>query len=463
MNDETITAISTPLGYNAIGIVRISGKDAIKILNNIFRSTKSQDLFSVPSHTVLYGHIFNNTDGKTPIDEVLATIMRAPRTYTKEDMVEISCHGNPILLQNILGIVLKAGAKPAEPGEFTKRAFMNGRIDLSQAEAVIDLINAKTEEASKLALKHLNGTLSRYAKNLQDSINEILIMIESNIEFIEDGVSEINYKLIKEKLFNITSEIQKLIKSYDHGSIIKNGITCAIIGKTNVGKSSLLNILTGNPQRALVTHIPGTTRDLIEELVSINGTFFRFFDTAGLKKPKGIIEEKSIDITLKCIEDAMCVIFIIDGSKPLGTRDIEIWKKVLNKPNIIAINKIDLKQKTSSEKVQKTFSVKTILGISCKDNIGIEKLKDSLLLLSKNICSQSNDSEVIINNFRHKNLLEKAGISIKDAISAIENKLSLEFIASDLKNSIEYIQELTGERVTGNILDDIFSKFCIGK
>lgn len=463
MDNETIAAISTPLGQGAIGLIRISGKDAINVLGKVFRLKNPVDFSTVPSHTVHYGHIVDINNGNVPIDEVLVTIMRAPRTYTREDTVEISCHGGFLILQKILDNVIKAGARLAQPGEFTRRAFLNGRLDLTQAEAVIELINAKTEEASRLAIRHLNGDLSRYIKSIQDGVGEILMLLEVNIDFPEDDVPEINYLEIKDRLSRLTCSLAKIIETYEHGRIIKNGIKTAIIGKANVGKSSLFNILIDNPSRALVTPIPGTTRDFIEESVNIKGRLFSLIDTAGLKKPRGIIEEEVLNLTNRCIVDTSCIIFLLDGSKPLSKKDLEIWEMISDKPKVVVINKIDLLQRISIEKIKGMFHVENIMSISCKENIGIDKLENALLGIADKIYNYQSDLDIIVMNIRHKNILENVKKSLEDAIYAIDTKLSPEFVATDLKHAIENFQELTGERITERVLDDIFSRFCIGK
>lgn len=463
MDNDTIAAISTPVGQGAIGIIRISGNDAFSILKKIFHPKSQIDISNIPSHTIHYGHILDDKNGNIPIDEVLVMIMRAPRTYTKEDMAEINCHGSRIVLQKILDIVIKAGARLAGPGEFTKRAFLNGRIDLSQAEAVIDLINAKTEEASKLAIEHLKGDLSINIKRIQHEIKEILTTLETDIDFPEEDVPLIDYNQVRERLSNLAKYLKQLIDTYRDGRIFKDGISTAIIGKANVGKSSLFNILVENPSRALVTHIPGTTRDIIEESVNINGRLFRFIDTAGLKTPRGIIEERSLELTQKYLEEAMCVIFLLDGSKVLQTKDLEIWGLIKNKPNIIVINKIDLPQRISIKKVHEMFRGEEIIKISCKENTGIDELKSRLLEICNKDIKTNDNSDLIITNLRHKNILEKTSLYIENAQSAIDNNLSTEFIAADLRHALENLQEITGEKVSETILEDIFSKFCIGK
>lgn len=466
MQSDTITAIATPQGESALGIVRISGPRALEILKKIFHpsSPSATDISQILSHSVHHGYIKNTTNNNSHLDEVLVTVMRAPRSYTKEDIVEISGHGNPLILSRILDNLIKAGARLAEPGEFTKRAFLNGRIDLSQAEAVIDIINARTEKASESAINHLKGNFSSWIKQAQHTLREVVTLFEAEIDFSEDDIDRVDISLTKKRLENLLIQIDNLIKSYFQGKILKEGINTAIIGKVNVGKSSLFNILTENPKRALVTPIPGTTRDIIEECINLKGKLFRIIDTAGLKVPRGKIEKESLNITQDRIKKAACNIFLIDASKRLSLKDIEIGRIALKKPTVIAINKMDLHQKLSLEKVKQHFPDNTILKISCKKRIGIEELKDSLLTLSKQLYRTSiENSEIIITASRHRNLLKKAKSSIKDALTTLNKGLSFEFIVTDLRYALENLQEISGEHVTEDILNDIFSRFCIGK
>lgn len=462
MNNETIVAIATPLGQGGIGVIRLSGDKSIDILKNIFRTKKNIDLSTVSSHTIHYGRIYDVNNGSVPIDEVLVSIMFAPNTYTKEDVVEISSHASNIVLQRILEIILKNGARTAEPGEFTKRAFLNGRIDLSQAEAVIDLINAKTESASKSALKQLEGELSIYIKNTQHIMKEILMTIEANIDFPEDNITGIDTNNISDKLLDLTNSIKNLTDTFNQGKILKNGIGVALVGKTNVGKSSLFNKLIDLPSRSIVTNVPGTTRDYIEESVNIKGRLFRFIDTAGLKIPRGKIERESLKCTNERLNEADMVIFILDGSKIMSKKDLEIWKMISKKPNIICVNKMDLPQRLTSEKTTNIFGSK-ILHISCSENKGLEQIKDELIGMSSKLCNIKYNNDLIITNIRHRNILAEVVVCLKDAITAIKNNLPLELIATDIRHVLENLQEITGERITESILDDIFSKFCIGK
>lgn len=463
MKNDTITAISTPIGEGALGIIRISGSHALKILSKIFHPSSDIDILKAPSHSVHYGYIANPLN-KHYTDEVLTTVMRAPRTYTKEDIVEISCHGNAILLNTILNIITANGARLAEPGEFTKRAFLNGRIDLSQAEAVIDLINAKSEFLQGTAIEHIKGSLSSKIKRLQNIIKEILIKLEADIDFPEDAINKITQNQLIEKLNKFISDINKLLESYKYGKILKEGINIAIIGKVNAGKSSLFNLLCEDPKRALVTHIPGTTRDVIEESIKLGSITFRISDTAGIKSPRGKIEKESLKITKKRIRTSSLLLLIIDGSKRLSTKDLELGKLTFKKPTIIAINKTDLLQKISTNNISSKFCNKPIVKISCKKKQGIKELKNAIVEFSNsNFDLKKVSHELLLTNERHHRLLIDTRNSTKEAIKALNNNLSPEFIASDLHHSLDFLQQITGENASEDILNEIFSKFCIGK
>jgi len=336
-------------------------------------------------------------------------------------------------------------------------------MDLTKAESVIDIINAKTDDAAKSAIKHLEGYLSIYIKRLQDSVKKILISLEAHIDFSDDIGSEFDYNGTKEKLIEMAEALGRIINTYKQGKVLKNGIGVAIVGKTNVGKSSLFNILIDSPSRAMVAHIPGTTRDFLEENVNVSGRLFRFIDTAGFKLPRGMLEKKSLDITKKCIENADIVLFVIDGSKPFLKKDLSVWNTILSKPCILVVNKIDLSTKISDKKLKEVFNGKKILKVSCTNSKGVQKLKDEIVQLSNTFYEKPILGDILITNIRHKNILDNTLSSIKDSIIAIDKKLSIEFIASDLKHAMESLQEITGEKISDNILDEIFSKFCIGK
>jgi len=459
---DTIAAISTPCAQGAIGIVRLSGNEALGILSKIFATKNSTDIKKAVSHTIHFGRIVDG-NGSHIVDEVLASIMLAPHTYTKENIVEISCHSNPIILQNILELAIRNGARLAEPGEFTKRAFLNGRMDLSQAEAVVDIINAKSEDSISSALKQLEGELSEKIRTIQNVLKETLISLESNIDFSDDNVEVINKESLKNTLLNTKDDLLKLISSYRSGKLLKDGINVPIIGKANAGKSSLFNILIDSPSRALVTQFPGTTRDFLDESVLITGKLFKFIDTAGYKTPRGMIEKESLKKTEDCINNAEVIILLIDGSKSLPVKDIVLWRSLLLKPLIIAISKSDLAQKVKDTAIKEAFPNANIVRLSCKDKSGVPELRNALSFIVSGIYDSSTKSDLVITNLRHKNLFEKALSCIDEGISAIDTKLSAEFIATDIRHALENIQEISGERVSDNILQEIFSKFCIGK
>jgi len=463
MQTDTIAAIATPLGESALGIIRISGPAVYRILKKVFRPFSRIDITKIRRRSVYYGYIVNSKKS-LEVDEVMLTVMPSPKSYTKEDTAEISCHGNPIILQEILNILIKAGARMAGPGEFTKRAFLNGRISLSQAEAVMEIINARTKESVYSALQDLKGSLSKQIKELQKFLEKIITQIEANIDFPEEDIKKLDIHWLYKELEDLKGKLTLLIRSYRQGRILKYGIPVAIIGRTNAGKSSLFNIFTNSHTvRALVTPVPGTTRDAIEGYITLQGKTLRIIDTAGIKIPQGIVERESIKATRKYIKKAEINILLLDGTKPFITKDLDVKSVIGEKPVIIVVNKIDLKQKISIRKVEKYFPSKTILKISCKNAQGIEGLKENLIKLTTGLYKIPSSMEPVITNIRHKDLLKKAYTSIKDALIAINNKLSPEFIAEDLYQALEALEEITGEHITGNILNNIFSRFCIGK
>jgi tRNA modification GTPase len=459
--NDTIAAIATPIGHGGIGIVRMSGSKSLDIIKNVFRPKKKIDISKTKTHTIHYGYIHNS--GGIPIDEVLVSVMRTPMTYTKEDTVEINCHGSNLVLQKILEVLICNGARLAEPGEFTKRAFLNGRMDLTQAESVIDLINSKTEAENKSAMKHLEGELSRYIKNLQDIVREVLVLLEVQIDFTEETNIALNYGDLLQRLIEASSSLKNLLETYKQGKILKSGISIAIVGRTNVGKSSLFNVLVDLPSRALVANVHGTTRDYIDEYMSLGGRKYRIIDTAGFIVPRNVLERRSLKITRRCIDESDLVLFIVDGSKSFSKSDLSIFNETSSKPGIVIINKTDLKMNLSIKRFQDALEGKVLINISCKKNTGIQELKNEIIKITKDIYGNLKSTDLVITNVRHKNILDKALILINEVILAIERKLPIELIASELRHTLETLQEMTGERISENILDDIFSKFCIGK
>jgi tRNA modification GTPase len=457
--DDTIAAISTPPGEGGIGIVRLTGKDAIKIADRLFHSSKGKTLFDSASHRIIHGFIKDSATGET-VDEVLVSVMRSPSTYTREDIVEINCHGGMSPLRNVLELAVKHGARLAEPGEFTKRAFLNGRIDLSEAEAVLDLIRAKTDESRRIALEQLRGRLSEKILNLREQITKICVFIEAYIDFPEEDIELASKKDIIESAETILKELASLLKSYDEGRFFREGLAAAIVGKPNVGKSSLLNALL-QKDRAIVTDTPGTTRDTIEEYLNINGLPLRIIDTAGIRESHDMAEKEGVKRSIGAMEDADLVIAVIDGSEPLKDEDIEVLGKTKGKNTIIVINKSDLPVHDKTASQLETYTSQ-ILKVSAKHGNGLEKLKESIFQSSVKNWEEQKEG-VIVTNLRHKIAIQAAYDSLKNGIKAIETDKPLEIIAIEFRDSLDRLGEIVGAVTTDDILNRIFSDFCIGK
>ncbi len=460
LNEDTICAISTPIGEGGIGIVRISGKDAIPIAARIFFSKKKKDLNSVPTHTIHYG-VINDIETGNEIDEVLVTIMRAPNTYTKEDVVEINCHGGVLPLKRLLGLVLKNGARLAEPGEFTKRAFLSGRIDLSQAEAVIDIINSKTEDSLRLAVGQLSGILSKRIMAVREELLSIIASLEASIDFVDEDIEFISKSEIGERIKRIIQELEYLIDSADEGRIYKEGIATAIIGKPNVGKSSLLNALL-KEERAIVTPIPGTTRDVIEEWVNIKGMPLRILDTAGIRHTEDIVEMEGVRRSREALKNADLVLLLIDKSTMLNDEDKKLMGEVKEKRGIVVLNKADLPSKVKEGEIKDFLPNKAIASISALNGDGIDGLRSAIsnLILQNKVTS---GERPIITNLRHKLAIERARTSLENLQASLKNEMSEEFLAVDLRGALNALGEITGETATEDILEKIFQEFCIGK
>ncbi|MBW1971401.1 MAG: tRNA uridine-5-carboxymethylaminomethyl(34) synthesis GTPase MnmE [Thermoplasmata archaeon] len=454
LSSDTIVALSTPPGISGIGIVRISGKESLKILKRIFRHKKD-----ITPHHLIYGHIIDPKNDEI-IDEVLAVYMQKPKTYTREDIVEINCHGGLYVIKKIISLVLSEGARLAEPGEFTKRAYLNGRIDLTQAEAVIDIVKSKTEKAVYLAQRQLKGELSKKVKKIQDELKEIISLVEAHIDFPEEDIPFPVDEII-EKVKKIKTSITMLISTYKEGQMIKEGIKTVIAGRTNVGKSSLLNALL-EKERAIVTPIPGTTRDIIEDSIEINGFPFILYDIAGIRDSKDVIEKEGMKRAIKSIEDADLIIFVLDGSEPLKKEDYDIFELIKDKNLIIVKNKIDLPQKIELKKIKRDFKNKNIIDISALKGDGIEELKNKMGSVSLFGGADYIEEKIAI-NFRQKLLLEKSEIALSQAIDAINDNIGLEFIALDLREAMDALGEIVGQVTSEDILNNIFSQFCIGK
>ena len=459
---ETIAAISTAIGNGGIGIIRMSGKESFKILEKIFKNSKGEklDLNKIKGYTIQYGTI---VDSKTneKIDEVLVSFFKNPKSYTREDMCEINSHGGMIIEKQILEQCLKNGAILAEPGEFTKRAFLNGRIDLSQAESIMDLINSKTEIESKASINQLQGDLSNQINEIRHDLLDIMADIEASIDYPEYDIEEVTNSKALGILNNTKDKLESLKDTFRSGKILKEGIKTVIIGRPNAGKSSLLNKIL-KEERAIVSEIEGTTRDTIEEFITIKGIPLKIIDTAGIRKTSDKIEEIGVKKALDIAKDAELVLVILDNSKDLTEEDREILKLAESKNSIILLNKVDLKENNleNSEELKKIN--KRIIKISAKNGNGIEELYNEIenMFQIKNL---ETDGEIIITNIRHKNQIEYAINNINEAINAVKNNLPIDIISISIKQTLEDLGKITGENVSEDIINEIFSKFCLGK
>ncbi len=460
MKADTIAAISTTPGESGIGIVRLSGPSALSIAEKLFIPKSGKQLSKARTFTVQYGSLKDPFDNSL-IDEALVSVMLAPRTYTCEDVVELNCHGGIVPLRKTLEAAVALGARLAEPGEFTKRAFLNGRIDLAQAEAVADIIRAKTEESLSAALQQLKGKLSSEILLLSGELKDAAAQVEAGIEFPEEEIETTVLSGIGEKLKSAGKRLNQLLKTAGKGKIIREGVKTVIAGKPNVGKSSLLNELL-NEERAIVTRLPGTTRDVIEETINIGGLAFVLADTAGLRNSSNIIEKHGIKRTLASLESADLVLFILDGSRKLGRDDILAAGKIKNKKTLVVINKADLPQKIAAREIKVLFAGAKTVSISALKASGIETLKKEMhaAVSDKGL---KDASGIIVTNLRHKLLLEAASAAIMRAETSLHNKMSEEFIALDIREALDHLGEITGKVSTDDILDRIFSEFCIGK
>ncbi len=469
MMHDSIAAISTPPGVGGIGIVRLSGDDVIDIVEKIFEPRNGKSLHTVPSHTVHYGYIYAHQKGKGELlDEVLVTIMRAPHSYTGETVVEISCHGGNIPVRQILESCLKKGSRLAEPGEFTKRAFLNGRIDLIQAEAVCDIIRAKTEMSLSCAIKQLKGDLSFKINQIWQEILDLISYLEASLDFAEEEITLLSREEVLKKIDIILLQIHTLIKTSSYGKILREGIRVVIAGKPNVGKSSLLNALL-NEYRAIVTPIPGTTRDVIEESINISGLPVRITDSAGIRNyPRDEIEKMGVQQTKKAIALADLILFVIDLSQALDRNDFSLAVELSlfnpHKKILLVANKCDLEQKITNNEIESLFSsfMPPLIKTSATQVNGIKELEKHIYQLFINgKINISND--VLVTNIRHKNILTKAADFIDKAKESTRIGQSEEFICLDLRNALNIIGEIIGKSVTENLLEKIFSNFCIGK
>jgi tRNA modification GTPase len=457
---DTIAAISTPLGEGGVGIVRISGSKAFDILEKVFQPKYEKDLRKAASFTMHLGYMYEND--QRIIDEVLVSLMKGPRSYTGEDVIEINCHGGLIPLKKTLEAVLKAGARLAEPGEFSKRAFLNGRIDLAQAEAIIDVIRAKNETGLKSAVNQLTGKLSGKISEIRKEILGLLAAIEASIDFPEEDLDEITNQKIKKTVKDLMVRLNRLIATFEQGKLFRSGINTAIIGRTNVGKSSLLNALV-KENRSIVTDIPGTTRDTIEEYVNIGGFTLKIIDTAGIRETNDLVEKIGVERTKEIIKNADLVLLVLDISSGITEEDLDILTSLKEKRAIVLVNKIDLdadeNRKKEFEKLSEGFP---IAYISAKNEIGLDELEDLIVstITQGKIVS---DQEVFVTNIRHKEVLSNAFSQLSEVLRGAEAEMTLDFLSIDLRGAWESLGEITGDTAGEDLLDRIFADFCIGK
>ena len=453
---NTIAAISTAPGIGGIGIIRMSGDNCFDVLDKIFKQKNTQNIEEIKGYSIKYGTII---DGEEIVDEVLVSYFKAPKSYTAENMCEINSHGGVVIMNKILDLCIRNGADLAEPGEFTKRAFLNGRMDLSQAEAVIDIINAKTDKEAKISLEQLEGNLSEKITNIRKIIISVMADIEATIDYPEYDLEEVTNAKILKILDEVDIILDSLEKSFYNGKILREGISTAIIGRPNAGKSSLLNISL-NEESAIVTDIEGTTRDTIEEYISIDGVPLKIIDTAGIRNASDEVERIGVQKAIEIAKKSDVVIAIFDVSRELNKEDEEILSLLEDKNSIILLNKIDLDRKVSLEKIKNVN--KPIVEISTKTREGLEKLYSEISNLFK-LKEIANDGETIVSNVRHKNIILNSRRNLDKARETIRNNMPIDMISTHLKEILEELGKITGETVTEDVIAEIFSKFCLGK
>ena len=458
MEMDTIAAISTPMGEGAIAIVRISGPEAVKAANQIF---KGKNIEKVESHTIHYGFIVD-PEANEKVEEVMLSVLRAPKTFTREDIVEINCHGGLVSVNRVLQLVLNQGVRLAEPGEFTKRAFLNGRIDLSQAEAVMDLIRAKTDRAMNVAIGQMEGRLSKLVRQLRQTILETLAHVEVNIDYPEyDDVEEMTHRLLLEKATEIKAEIAKLLETSKQGKILRDGISTVIIGRPNVGKSSLLNSLV-HENKAIVTDIPGTTRDVIEEYVNVRGVPLRLVDTAGIRETEDIVERIGVERSRQVLKEADLILLVLNNAEPLTAEDKKLFEAARGMDVIVLVNKTDLNRKIDMDEVKKLADNYPVISTSLKEESGIDQLEEAISGLFFTGRLESGDM-TYVSNTRHIALLNQAQKAIDDVLSGIDAGVPIDLIQIDFTRTWEILGEIIGDTVHESLINQLFSQFCLGK
>lgn len=457
---DTIAAISTPLGEGAISIVRLSGDQAVAIADKVYQAG-NKSLVNVPSHTIHYGHM---VDPKTSevVDEVMVSVMKGPKTFTREDIVEINCHGGLVVVNQVLQLVLRQGARLAEPGEFTKRAFLNGRVDLSQAEAVMDLIRAKTDRAMDVALKQLDGNLSNLIRHLRQEILETLAQVEVNIDYPEyDDVEELTTKLLLEKAGQVQVQIQHLLQTAKQGKILREGLNTAIIGRPNVGKSSLLNYLL-KEDKAIVTDIAGTTRDVIEEYVNVRGVPLKLIDTAGIRETEDVVEKIGVERSKKALHEADLILLVLNQSEALTQQDRALLELTQDMKRIILLNKTDLPSQIDQKELAQYLKDEPLFSVSVLTTTGLGQLEQAIADLFFGGQTVEKDA-TYVSNTRHIALLEQAEQALADVVSGIEAGMPVDLVQIDMTRCWDYLGEIVGDSVQDELITQLFSQFCLGK
>ncbi|ETI66084.1 tRNA uridine-5-carboxymethylaminomethyl(34) synthesis GTPase MnmE [Neobacillus vireti] len=461
MEFDTIAAISTPMGEGAIAIVRLSGDEAIPIADKLFKSIGGKRLAEVATHTIHYGHLVDPKSGQV-VEEVMVSVMKGPKTFTKEDVVEINCHGGLVSVNRVLQHVLTNGARLAEPGEFTKRAFLNGRIDLSQAEAVMDLIRAKTDRAMNVALGQMDGRLSKLIRRLRQEILEILAHVEVNIDYPEyDDVEEMTHKMLKEKAHFVREEINKLLQTSQQGKILREGLSTAIVGRPNVGKSSLLNSLV-QENKAIVTDIPGTTRDVIEEYVNVRGVPLRLLDTAGIRETEDIVERIGVERSRQVLKEADLILLVLNYSDKLSVEDEHLFEVVKGMDVIVIVNKTDLPQQIDMARVHELAMEHKVVTTSLLEDRGVDELEEAIASLFFAGSIEAGDM-TYVSNSRHIALLHQSLHAIEEALDGVEMGTPIDIIQIDLTRTWELLGEIIGDSVHESLIDQLFAQFCLGK
>ncbi|HZG83223.1 MAG TPA: tRNA uridine-5-carboxymethylaminomethyl(34) synthesis GTPase MnmE [Brevibacillus sp.] len=458
MKFDTIAAVATPMGEGGIAVIRVSGPEAIEVVDKIYKG--KQKLSTVDTHTIHYGHLVDSQTGDL-VEEVLVSVMKAPRTFTREDVVEVNCHGGIVSVERVLELILEHGARLAEPGEFTKRAFLNGRVDLSQAEAVIDLIRAKTDRAMKVALHQVEGKLSRLIRNLRQNLIEAMAHIEVTLDYPEHDVEEFTQNFLREKCLEVREEVGRLLQTAKQGKILREGLSTAIIGRPNVGKSSLLNSLV-QEEKAIVTDVAGTTRDVIEEYVNVRGVPLRLIDTAGIRETEDVVEKIGVEKSRQLLQKADLVLLVVNYNEPLSPDDYTIFETAKGFSVIVIVNKFDLPQKIDLEEVKRHFPDQPLIMTSAKMEQGIELLEKAIadIFFAGRV---QQDDLTYVSNARHIHLLRQAERAIDDALAGIDQLMPVDMIQIDIKKAWELLGEVIGESVGEDLIDQIFSQFCLGK